>query len=81
MPKLVYPTLILAFSLTACGNEPWTVSRSPDEVTMRWWSTDRTADVSAENDASAYCARLGKGAEFGSLERAGSAVIARYHCV
>lgn len=83
MSKL--PCLVIALavpiSLTACsGAPPWTVSRSPGEITLRWWS-DEVADAQAAGTAGAYCAQLGKAAETVGLERDGSASIGRYRCI
>jgi hypothetical protein len=79
MTKLPY-LVIAMLSLTACSGEPWTVSQSPNEITLRWWNSDNIADAQANGDAGAYCTRLGKAVQLGDMEHDGSAVIAHYRC-
>lgn len=82
MFKLSY--LVVAFMvlplLTACSGEPWTLSRSADHITLRWWS-DEIADTQAAGTAGAYCTQIGKSVETVSIERDGSAAIGRYRCI
>jgi hypothetical protein len=82
MSKLAYLAIAVAapLVLTACSGEPWTLSQSSDQITMRWYTGD-IPEGTAAADAGAYCTRLGKAIEFGDRERDGSAVIARYRCV
>ena len=81
LPYLVI-TVIVLMSLTACagGGEPWTMSQSTNGITLRWWN-DEVAAAQAAGDAGAYCTRLGKAVEIGSIERDGSASIGHYRCV
>lgn len=83
MSKLSYLVIavIVLMSLTNCtGGEPWPVSQSANSITLRWWS-DEVADAQAAGDAGAYCTRMGKAVEIGSIERDGSAAIGHYRCV
>ncbi|HUI34504.1 MAG TPA: hypothetical protein VLX67_03125 [Stellaceae bacterium] len=66
-------------ALTACSSEPWTLSQSPNQITLRWWS-DEVADARANSVAGVYCEQMGKPAELHSIERDGSAAIGRYRC-
>ena len=66
-------------SLTACTTEPWTLSQSPNEITLRWWN-DEVADAQANGVASSYCGQMGKPARLSSIEQDGSASIGRYRC-
>jgi hypothetical protein len=66
--------------LAACSSQTLTLSQSSNEITLRWWS-DELADAQAHGVAGAYCTRLGKSAELGSIERDGSASIGHYRCV
>ena len=77
-PYLVIAVVVLA-SLAACTGEPWTVMRSSDHITLRWWS-DELADAQAASTAGSYCAQMGKTAETIWLERDGSASIGYYRC-
>lgn len=70
----------MALSLTACAAEPWTLSRSTDAITLRWYA-DATSETQARGVARAYCREAGKSAELGDLQRDGSAVIGGYRCV
>jgi hypothetical protein len=82
MTKLFSPIVaaVALLSLAACSGQPWTLSQSPDSITLRWWS-DEIADAQAGSVAGAYCTRLGKAVAFDSIERDGSASIGRYRCI
>lgn len=82
MSKLFHLAIavIALSSLAACSGEPWTLSRSSDQITMRWYTGD-IPEGTATAEAGAYCTRLGKAVEIGGIERDGSAAIGRYHCV
>ncbi|HML10627.1 MAG TPA: hypothetical protein VK432_07185 [Stellaceae bacterium] len=67
-------------SLTACTGRPRTLSRSSDQITLRWWS-DEIADAQAAGTAGAYCTQMGKAAETVGIERDGSAAIGHYRRV
>jgi len=71
---------LLILSLTGCTAEPWTLSRSRDAITLRWYS-DATREVQAQGVAGAYCTEVGKSVELGAIARDGSAVVAQYRCV
>jgi hypothetical protein len=79
LPYLVIAAIVL-LSLAACSGEPWTLSQSPNEITLRWWS-DELADAQAGGIAGAYCTQMGKAVQLGSIERDGSASIGYYRCV
>ena len=79
LPYLVIAAIVLS-SLAACTGEPWTLARTPNSITLRWWS-DELADAQATGVAGAYCTQMGKAVEFGSIERSGSASIGHYRCV
>jgi hypothetical protein len=79
LPYLIIVVFVL-LSLTACGTGPWTLSRSSNSITLRWWS-DEVADAQAAGTAGAYCTQMGKAAETLSIERDGSASIGHYRCV
>ena len=63
----------------AAAAQPWVLSRSGDEITLRWYA-DTTAQAEALDLANTYCARAGRGASLHAIERDGSAVIADYRC-
>lgn len=79
LPYLVIVAIVL-MSLAACSGEPWILSQSSDQITMRWYSGDIPQGEAAA-DAGAYCTRMGKAVEIGSIERDGSASIGHYRCV
>jgi hypothetical protein len=78
-PYLVIAVIVL-LSLTACSGEPWTLARSSDHITLRWWSDD-LADAQAAGTAGAYCTQMGKAVETIAIERDGSASIGHYRCI
>ncbi|HTW50788.1 MAG TPA: hypothetical protein VME45_02705 [Stellaceae bacterium] len=82
MSKLTYLVIaiIAPLTLAACSGEPWTLSQSSDQITMRWYAGD-VPEGTAAADAGTYCMRLGKAVELGSIERDGSASIGHYRCV
>jgi putative hemolysin len=75
---VIAATMVL--SLNACSGEPWTLARSSDHITLRWWSDDM-ADAQAAGTASAYCAQVGRSFETIAIERDGSASIGHYRCI
>jgi len=79
LPYLVIAVIVL-MSLTACSDEPWTLSQSSNSITLRWWS-DELADAQAAGTAGAYCSQMGKGSETTAIERDGSASIGHYRCI
>lgn len=65
--------------LGACSTQPWTMGKSPEAITLRWYEGD--ADLAAANRIAAlHCRSWGKTAELTSNNRAGSAVFARFDC-
>jgi hypothetical protein len=76
---LVAATIVL-LSLSACAGEPWTLSRSPNSITLRWWN-DEIGEAQAGGVAGSYCTQMRKSVELGSVERDGSAAIGHYRCV
>lgn len=77
-PYLVIAIMVL--SLAACSGQPWTLSQSPNSITLRWWS-DTLADAQAAGTAGAYCTQMGKSLDIISIERDGSASIGHYRCI
>lgn len=58
---------------------PWTLSQSPDHITLRWY-TDSTPGAAADQVAALHCRSWGKAAELRSDAEDGSAEIAEYRC-
>jgi hypothetical protein len=80
MTKPALAALIFLLPLAACGGgPPWTLARSPNGITLRWYTND-TSFGEANNDAGRYCASLGKSAALGGLEQDGSAAIGQFRC-
>jgi hypothetical protein len=59
--------------------QPWTLSRSSNGITMRWYS-DTNDEAQAHGIAGAYCGATGRGVRLAGIEKDGSAVVARYRC-
>ena len=78
MAKLFYVVIMLP--LAACGGQPWTVSRSSDHITLRWWN-DQVAAAEVANVASVYCSQMGKAMLLDGMEQHGSASVGRYRCI
>lgn len=66
--------------LAGCSGEPWPLSRSSNQITLRWWN-DELAAAQAAGTAGAYCTQLGKAVETVGIERDGSASIGHYRCI
>jgi hypothetical protein len=66
-------------SLAACDGPPWTLSKSPSEISLRWYADDIPSEA-AQSIAQRHCQSLGKTAELASSEQDGSAQIAKYRC-
>ena len=63
--------------LGACSTgPPWTLSQSPDQITLRWYP-DATPDVAANWVAQTHCGTWGKNAELVSYDQDGSAQLAK----
>jgi hypothetical protein len=65
--------------LGACDGPPWTLSRSPDQISLRWYS-DTTPSAAADEAAQRHCRSTGRNAELVAHEQDGSADIAQYRC-
>ncbi len=66
-------------ALAGCTGPPWTLSRSPTEISLRWYP-DATAAAAAEQVAQLHCGSWEKSAELISDTQDGSAEIAEYRC-
>ncbi|MGH7045079.1 MAG: hypothetical protein ACREE2_01655 [Stellaceae bacterium] len=71
--------LAMLLGLGSCAMPPWTLSRSPHDITLRWYS-DRTPDAAAYQVAALHCGSWGKSAELATTFKDGSDQIARYRC-
>jgi hypothetical protein len=69
---------ILLF-LGACDGPPWTLSQSPDEINLRWYS-DNTPSSVADSVAQLHCQSWGKTAELVAYTQDGSAQLGQYRC-
>ncbi len=69
----------LLLSLVGCGGPPWTLSKSPSEISLRWYADD-TPSEAAQSIAELHCRSWGKTAELVSYDQNGSAEIAKYRC-
>jgi len=69
--------VLLCFA--ACGGPPWTLSQSPDGITLRWYPDD-TPSEAADSAAEVHCRSQGKNAELIAYDQDGSAQIGRYRC-
>jgi hypothetical protein len=64
----------------ACASgPPWTLSQSPDEISLRWYP-DAAPDGTADSVAQTHCRSWGKNAELVSYNQDGSAQIGHYRC-
>jgi hypothetical protein len=66
-------------ALAGCNEPPWTLSRSPAEISLRWYP-DTTPSAAADQVAQLHCESWEKSAELFSDARNGSAEIAEYRC-
>jgi hypothetical protein len=69
----------LVISLAACSGPPWTLSKSADEIALRWYP-DETSIAAAGQTAELHCHSWGKTAQLAADLRDGSAEIAEYLC-
>ena len=69
----------LMIGVAACNGPPWTVSRSHDAITLRWY-TDETDIAAARTVADLHCRSTGRTAVLVSDEQSGSIEIAEYRC-
>jgi hypothetical protein len=70
---------VVMLSLAACSGPPWTLSQSPDAITLRWYPDD-TPSEAANAAAAVHCRSWGKNAELIGYDQDGSAQIGRYRC-
>lgn len=71
--------MTLLIGLAACGGPPWTLSKTPDAIAVRWYP-DETDLVSADQLAELHCRSWGKTAQLATELRDGSAEVAQYRC-
>jgi uncharacterized lipoprotein YmbA len=72
--------LAILLVLAACGSgPPWTLSQSPEEISLRWYP-DATPDGAANWVAQVHCQSWGKNAQLVSTTQDGSAQIGQYRC-
>ena len=69
----------LLLCLGACNGPPWTLSKSPSEISLRWCPDD-TPNAVADSVARLHCQSWGKSAEPISYDQDGSAEIGKYRC-
>ena len=86
MPRSIFAFTIAVIGvgillwLEACTNgPPWTLSQSPDGISLRWYP-DATPDGTANWAAQVHCQSWGKNAELVSYDQDGSAQIGHYRC-
>jgi hypothetical protein len=65
--------------LGGCSAAPWTLNKSANEITLRWY-WDNTPDAAAYQVAALHCGSWGKSAELASTLQDGSDQIAQYRC-
>jgi len=70
---------VLTLAIAACNAPPWTVSRSPDAITLRWYS-DETDIAAAQTIADRHCRSTGRTAALVSNEQSGSVQVAEFRC-
>jgi len=71
--------IAVLLTLGACTGPPWTLSQSPTEISLRWYS-DSTPTAAAQAIAQQHCQSSGKTAELVSSTQDGSAQLATYRC-
>ena len=82
--SMFFPTVrvavaVLVLGVAACSTPPWTVNRSPDAITLRWYADE--LDISAaQTVADRHCVSFGKTAALASTAQNGSIQIAEYRC-
>jgi hypothetical protein len=81
---MLFPTVRLAvaalpLAIAACNPPPWTVSQSPDAITLRWYS-DEVDIAAAQAVADRHCGSIGRTAALTSNEQSGSVQVAEFRC-
>jgi len=66
-------------ALAGCNGPPWTLSRSPAGISLRWYP-DTTGSAVADQVAQLHCEAWEKSAELVADTQDGSARIAEYRC-
>ena len=83
MPRYLFAAFLAGamtpLMLSPAAAQPWTLSSSPNGITMRWYS-DTNDEAQAHVMAGAYCTATGRGARLAAIEEDGSAVVAHYRC-
>ena len=69
----------LLVGAAACNAPPWTVSRSPDAITLRWYTDDANI-AAAQTIANRHCQATGRTAALISDEQSGSVEVAEFRC-
>ncbi|HEY1299483.1 MAG TPA: hypothetical protein VGF07_03250 [Stellaceae bacterium] len=70
---------LLLLALAGCNGPPWTLSRSPAEIALRWYP-DEIGPAPAAQLAGLHCLAWGRAAVLAADNRDGSAEIATYRC-
>jgi hypothetical protein len=78
-PAVRVAPAVLALTIAACNPPPWTVSQSPDAITLRWYS-DEVDIAAAQTVADRHCRSTGKTAALTSNEQSGSVQVAEFRC-
>jgi hypothetical protein len=73
-------TLLLLLAACSLSQQPWTLSQSPDVITMRWYP-DESNVVAANQLAARHCAAFRKSARLTTDLQDGSAEVAQYRCI
>ena len=71
--------VVVLLIVAACNQPPWTLSRSPDAITLRWYIDD-TSIAAARSIADLHCRSSGKTAALASDQQAGSIEVAEFRC-
>jgi hypothetical protein len=79
LPASRIATAAVLLVVAACNAPPWTVNRSPEAITLRWYA-DETDIAAAQTVADLHCRSFGKNAALASNEQNGSIQIAEYRC-
>ena len=78
-PMLRIAAAVLTLAVAACNAPPWTVSQSPDAITLRWYSDEM--DISSpQTVADRHCGSTGRTAALTSNEQSGSVQLAEFRC-
>jgi hypothetical protein len=72
VPTLRAAWIAVLLAPAACNQPPWIISRTPDAITLRWYSDEIDSAV-ADGVAQEHCEGLGRRAELISYNQDGSA--------